>query len=380
MFSDYKHIPKTGYRKRLQSCNVKKILEHQVSFPVGAESDRFTAALASALVIAREYTEETPYWCTSNRRYCTHCSSCGDHLLERHQESFYHCLLTASTLAFGFDYPWDDTVDPHSLPGFTNGWRWDDGFVDTLARFAGFSYLRFDGTSAQEEVRSAMKDFLDTGFPTLLRLENELEWLLIVGYDKDTVYGVDSQLRALPDHWHSMLRDAIVITGNIVPDMSYKELLERIASALSYDGHAALESVIMNVLDHVTSENAMDTAGMLCGINGVPIEARWHAAEAFCGSENLLCNICTNKEVHSRLRAVFFARYIMEDNDETHGIGWKIWNALGVGPETGYAVTPHSAELILQKETQETLKRLFAKLFENDRAVCAEIQACLEQL
>lgn len=71
--------------------------------------------------------------------------------------SVYHCLLTASTLAFGFDYPWDDTVDPHSLPGFSNGWRWDDGFVDALARFAGFSYLRFDGTSAQEEVLSTMK-------------------------------------------------------------------------------------------------------------------------------------------------------------------------------------------------------------------------------
>ncbi len=36
-----------------------KILENQVSFPVGAESDRFTAALASALVIARGYTEES---------------------------------------------------------------------------------------------------------------------------------------------------------------------------------------------------------------------------------------------------------------------------------------------------------------------------------
>ena len=70
----------------------------------------------------------------------------------------------------------------------------------------------------------------------------------------------------------------------------------------------------------------------------------------------------------------------MEGNDETHGIGWKIWSALGVGLETGYAITQQSAALILQKETQETLKRLFAKMFENDRAVCAEIQACLEQL
>lgn len=359
---------------------MKKILEHQVSFPVDAESDSFTATLASALVIARGYTDETPYWCVPNRRYCVHCSPCGDHLSERHQQSVYHCLLTASTLAFGFDYPWDDTVDPHSLPGFSGGWRWDDGFVDALARFAGFSYLRFDGTSAREEVLSAMKHFLDAGFPTLLRLENEMEWVLGVGYDEDTVYGLDSQFHALPDNWHSMLRDAIVITGNIAPKMSYKELLERIASALSYDGHTALESVIMDALDHVTKENATDIAGMMCGINSVPIEARWHAAEAFGGAGNLLCDICTNKEIHRRLSDIFSARYIMDGNDETHGIGWKIWSALGVGPATGYAVTRQSAALILQKETQETLKRLFAKVFENDRAVCAEIRACLEQL
>lgn len=359
---------------------MKKNLEHQVPFPVDAESDNFTAALASALVMARGYTEKTPYWCAQNRRYCIHCSPCGDNLLERHQLSFYHCLLTASTLAFGFDYPWDDTVNPHSLPGFSNGWRWDDGFVDALARFAGFSYLRFGGTSAQEEVLSTMKRSLDTGFPTLLRLENEMAWILAVGYDADTVYGLDSQFHTLPENWHSTLRDAIVITGNTAPDMSCKELLERIAAALSYDEHTALESVIMDVLDHVTAENAMDAAGMMCGITSVPIEARWHAAEAFTGAENLLCNICTNKEIHSRLSDVLFARYTKDGNDETHGIGWKIWGALGVGPETGYSITQQSADLILQKETQETLKRLFAKMFENDRAVCAEIQACLELL
>ena len=359
---------------------MKKILEHQVPFPVGAESDSFTAALASALVIVLGYTDETPYWCASNRRYCIHCSPCGNRLSERHQESIYHCLLTASTLAFGFDYPWDDTVDPHSLPGFQSGWRWDDDFVDVLARFAGFSYLRFDGTSAREEVLSTVKRFLDIGFPTMLRLENEMKWMLAVGYDTDIVYGLDSQFHELSHNWNSVLRDAIVITGRTVPSMSCRELLERMASALSYSGHTGLESEIMNVLDHVTAENAMDTAGMICGINGVPIEARWHAAEGFCGAENLLGGICTDKEIYSRLGNVFFERYIMDGNDETHGIGWKIWGALGVGPQTGYAVTRQSADLILQKETQETLKRLFAKIFENDRVVCAEIQACLKQL
>ena len=374
------HIPQAQNRKRLWSKQMKKILEHQVPFPVGAESDNFTAALASALVIARGYTEETPYWCTTNRRYCVHCSPCGDHPLENHHSSIYHCLLTASTLAFGFDYPWDDSVEPHSLPGFSSGWRWDDSFVDALARFAGFSYLRFNGTSEQDEVLSAMKSSLDAGFPTLLRLENEMEWILAVGYDTDTIYGLDSKFHALPENWYSSLRDAIVITGNTEPDMSYKELLERIAAALSYEEHTALENVIMDVLDHVTAENAMGTAGMICGINGILIEARWHAGEAFAGAENLLCNICTNKEIHSQLSDIFWKRYTKDGNDETHGIGWKIWGAIGVGPKTGYAVTRQSAALILQKGTRETLKCLFAKVFENDRVVCEEVRACLNQL
>lgn len=54
--------------------------------------------------------------------------------------------------------------------------------------------------------------------------------------------------------------------------------------------------------------------------------------------------------------------------------------ALGVGSETGYAITRQSAALILQKETQKTLKYLFAKTFENDCAVCSEIEAYLDQL
>lgn len=359
---------------------MKKILDNQVPFPVDAESDNFTAALASALVIARGYTEETPYWCTQNRRYCIHCSPCGDNLLERHQVSIYHCLLTASTLAFGFDYPSDDTVEPHTLPGFPRGWRWDGGYVDGLARFAGFSYLRFDGPRPGEEAATKIKSSLDAGFPAMLRLGNEMEWVLAVGYDGDTVYVLDKQMHALPDSWQSALRDAIVITGVKEPEMTYRELLERIAAALSYDEHAALEGVIMDVLGHVTEENAMDAAGMLCGIDGVLVEARWHAAEAFIGEGNLLSGICTDKEMHRRLGDVFFERYTKDGNEETHGIGWKIWDVLGVGAETGYNITRKSAELILQERTRETLKGLFAKVFENDRAVCAEVRACLEEM
>lgn len=357
---------------------MKKILEHLVPFPIDAESDSFIAALASALVITRGYTAETPYWCAAKGRFCVHCSPCGDSLLERHQTSVYHCLLTTSTLAFGFDYPWDDTVEPHSLPGFPNGWRWDRDFVDALARFGGFSYTRFDGAGPEERALSSIKSALDAGFPTLLRPEGQLKWTLAVGYDGDRLWGLDSRLHPLPEGWLSALEDAIVITGRTASGMSYRELLERIVRALSYEEHGALEGVIEDMLSHVTPENALETAGALCAINGVPIEARWHAAEAFTGGEKLLWELRPEREIHERLASVLFSRYIQEGQGETHGVGWEIWGALGVGPETGYAVTPRSAELILRRETQERLKCLFGKIFENDRAVCAEIRACLE--
>lgn len=356
---------------------MKRMLQNLVPYPVDAESDNFTAALASALIVARGYTENDPYWCADRRSYCIHCSPCGDNLSERRQLSVYHCLLTASTLAFGFDYPWDDSVEPHTLPGFKPGWRWDDDYLNALARFAGFSYLRFNGESPEKEVLGAIKNSLDIGLPSLLRLKNDIEWILAVGYDGDTLIALDSKIYPLHDSRLSELQDAVVITGNITPEMSYKELLERIVSALSYGVRNELEKEIFDALDNVTPENAMDVAGMMCAINGVTIETRWHAAEAFRGNGNLLCDIFTDKELLGRLGNVFFERYIKENNDETHGLGWKIWSALGVSGETGYNITPQSATLILQKETREKLKTMYSKIFENDREVCKAIREVL---
>ena len=54
----------------------------------------------------------------------------------------YHCLLTATTIAFGFEYPWDDME--HSLPGFRNGWRWDDDYLEYVMGFAGVTWKRLD--------------------------------------------------------------------------------------------------------------------------------------------------------------------------------------------------------------------------------------------
>jgi len=76
---------------------------------------------------------------------------------------------------------------------------------------------------------------------------------------------------------------------------------------------------------------------------------------------------------------LFFKRYIADGNNETHGIGWKIWDTLHVGPDTGYMPTEESFVLIQQPKVQEELKRLYKIVFDNDRAVAEGIRKMLER-
>ncbi len=367
-----------------------KILLNQRQFPIGAESDSFTAAMASALIIALGYKADTPYWCAPNGRYCTHCAPCGDDWLSRHQESVYHCLLTAFGFAFGFEYPWDDTAS-HSLPDIRDGWRWDDDYIDFIMRFAGVTWKRLSRTDGKEKILSAILEAIDCGFPTLVRFGKPLDWQLITGYDGNMLLGLDSfghtlksfdvQYRAddlfAMEKWYDTAIDVIVLSGRCERKITYREILEKIESALSYCGHDAVEQMIEAALDHVTRESAMDTAHMIANINSVLIEARYHAAEAFVSPYNLLNNLCENQALWHRLSDLLFQKYIADDHDETHGIGWKIWEAIGVSPQTGYLPTQASVDMILKAETRIILKQLFHTVFENDRAVLKGIQNLL---
>lgn len=81
-----------------------------------------------------------------------------------------------------------------------------------------------------------------------------------------------------------------------------------------------------------------------------------------------MMRLTDNKAVKEKLGGVFF-RYIADNHDETHGVCWKIWGLLGVGPETGYGLPQKAGERVMDRKTQAELKRLFALVFENDRAV-----------
>ncbi len=369
-------------------------------FPHDAESDGFIAALSSAVCAAKKYTDDTPYWCTPKGCYCQKCGGCTGQSLGKTQSSVYHCLLTASGLAFGFDYPEDDSVGAHSIPNIPVGWRWDDGFLADIMGFAGLSFIRCKSKTVAE-IREIVKNSIDSGYPAMAAnhsvYPDEMAWVscwkIICGYTDDGIT-VMNYGGGISDETDGAYEDIIVITGeadranNADCKQTYFDILKRIHAVLSDPSHDALENEIMSDLSNVTPENAVMLSYKLMGINGVPIEARWHAAEAFTSKDNLLYSLVDSssadpsesnklKAAAEKLAELFFKRYSAEGNNETHGIGWKIWACLNVGPQTGYLPTEKSFQLIQQPDVQNELKRLYKIVFDNDRAVANGITEIL---
>lgn len=363
---------------------MKKIPIHP--FPAGAESNGFIAALSSALLPCLGITAETPYWCSPNGKFCTNCGECSGSKLTKHQEMLYHILLTVSGLAFTFDYPEDDDVGFLTTPDTPIGWRWNEPFVKNIMDFVGLSYMRFTKQSVLEML-DILRKSMDAGYPTLCADTRDISgngawshcWNVAFGYTDDSIHIMHhgSEIASETDTAYS---DWIVITGKTQQKQTYRDVLTRIYTILTDPSHDVLEQEINSDLLNVTEENAVGLAYKMMGINSVPIETRWHAAEAFCSSDNLLSSLTDDTAVKQKLSALFFDRYIANDNNETHGICWKIWGLLHVGPETDYMPTEESFALIQKPEVQEEMRRLWKIVFENDRRIADGIHEVLKRL
>jgi len=267
-----------------------------VPFPSGAESNGFFAALSSALMPCLGITAETPFWCSPNGCYCRHCQNNCD-IWHRHQEMLYHVLLTASGTAFTFDYPEDDEVDYHTLPDTPIGWRWDEPFVANIMDFAGLSYERYKDRSIPE-IQNTLRKAIENGYPVLCADTRDISenfawtrcWNVVCGYAENGMFVMHhgGEIVMETDSFYS---DWIVITGKTERKQTYRDILERIHTILTAPSHDALAKDIESILSRVTPENAVFTACVMMGINGVPIETRWHAAEAFVSEDNLLSSL-----------------------------------------------------------------------------------------
>lgn len=356
-----------------------------VNYPFDAQNDSFFCAISSALLPVLGYREETPYWCAQQGKHCVHCGGCHKTVLQNHGLMLYHCLLTATGTAFCFDYPEDDEVSGHTLPGVDKGWRWDDGFIGYIMNLCGCAWRRPDPAEDRERILEDIKASIDRGFPVPVRLGGrflfgpDTAWSVVTGYDGDSLRGIDSYQHYLSgfarydgdefilEDWHSSYRDGIIITGTKAPAVSFGDVLARMIQTLSNPAREGFRREVFGLIDDAGAENAQFHASVLCMMAGVPVEARWHAAEAFCSRDNLLYRLHNDAAMGERLSRLFFTRYIQADNDETHGICWKIWSLLDCGPQTGYRAGPEGGRNLLGNRAE--LRRLWQTVFDNDLAV-----------
>ena len=356
-----------------------------VPFPNGAESNGFFAALSSSLMPCLGITPDTPFWCSPKGSWCKHCQKNCD-LWQRHQEMLYHTLLTVSGTAFTFDYPEDDDVGFHTMPNISIGWRWDEPFIANLMDFVGLSYERHMDKSVSD-MRELLLKSIDNGYTALCADTRNISenatwtrcWNVICGYTDEGILVMHHGGKITTES-DTMFSDWIVITGKAKREQTYRDVLKQIYAVLTDPSHDALEQEIYCDLANVNEENVIGLAYKMMGINGVPIETRWHSAEAFCSASNLLSSLTENTAVKHKLADVFFDRYIANDNNETHGICWQIWSLLHVGPETGYMPIEDSFTLLQKPEVQKKMKQLWKIVFDNDRAVAAEIARSLDEL
>lgn len=376
-----------------------KVLENAIQYPFDAQFNSFFNAISTALLPVLGLTADTPFYCSCKNCWCIQCGECGKEPLQKHHLMLYHALLTATGVAFCFDYPEDDDVSFHSMPGAKIGWRWPDEFVTYIMDLCGCTYARMRRENGREIILRKIQSSIDQGYPVAVRFNGDsgpfgpgTAWCVITGYDEDTLIGLDSHFHYLSEFaqyendlfkladWESRFLDAIVITGRKAPAISFRDVLTRIADTLSHPSHQAFQSQVFTLIDNAGADNAQLFANILCSMAGVPIEARWHAAEAMSSVDNVLMNLTDDVELKSRLGELLFSRYLRDNSDETHGVCWKIWGLLDCGPKTGYSAGANASEQLRKPETKTELNRLWKLVFDNDEAVLQGIHKILSSV
>jgi hypothetical protein len=363
-----------------------KTIPNMVPFPTDVESNPFFGALASVLLPALDYSNETPYFCGRKGTYCVECGQCGDKTtLQKHHLQLYHVYQTVTGVGLGWYWPEDPEEAYQVISGGGSRWDWPDEFLGFIMGVAGLRWQRLHRGDS-ESLFSAFTASIDAGYPVLTKLGTGPDWHVVSGYGvENRLYGLDSHLHwndrvkpaVKPDgytddglfilsDWYDPFVSAIVITGRCAPSVTLRDMLTRMVESLEHPAHRLLEPEMIRRIDGITADNALETARWLNDLVSFPIEARWHVADC---TDSTLPNMTDVEEVRRSLLGIT-AQYVFDnDLDATHGTCWKIWAQLGVGPDTGYAVCPHSAELVLKPETRTELKRLFSIVFENDRLV-----------
>ncbi|MCL2512318.1 MAG: hypothetical protein FWF08_00330 [Oscillospiraceae bacterium] len=361
---------------------MKKQIPNIIPFPFDAQSSPFFCALATTLIPVLGYTEETPYFCPPKGSDCVGCGDCKKSTLQKHHLQLYHDYQTFTGVSFGWAWPELDS-DYHTIENAGARWRWPDEFIGFIMGHAGLAWRRLSKDAGQDSIYQAITASVDAGFPVIMKLGAGQDWHVVTGYEDDILYALcykKDKPFTMPN-WFNIFEDAIIITGRSEPSVTLPDILRRITAVLEHPAHAKLEKEVNRRIDQMTKDNMTATAEWLNGIASFPIEARWHAAETFTSGENAVNGILRmtdNKAVKELFGRIFFS-YIADNNDETHGILWKVWGLLGVGPKTHYSLPGKRKviKLLSRHDTGNELKRLFAIVFHNDREVLKFLREAL---
>ncbi|MCL2664349.1 MAG: SGNH/GDSL hydrolase family protein [Defluviitaleaceae bacterium] len=358
------------------------VLKNTVRFPHDAESGAFFGALATVLLPALGYTEETPYFCGQKDSFCFNCENgCKATAMQKNHLQLYHNCLTYTGAAFGYAWPESDS-DYCPIPGRGKSWFYPDDFFDFIFGYAGLSWTRLNKEQKKEEAFADLKRSIDSGMPALMKFGAGSDWHVMVGYGDDmTIYAIDHKplmkpkfytedgLAAITD-WLGQLTAAIIITGGAKRTVGFNAILTQMILSLHKTCTSPLEKEVNAKLDGVNEKNAAQTAKFLADTVGFAIEARWHAAEAMTPFMKMTDSEAVREQLMQVLRNYIFD----SDCEATHGTCWKIWRCLGISAETGYALPNGSEGNLHDEKNRGELKKLFAAVFENDRVVIKHLR------
>lgn len=346
-----------------------KSIENLVSFPVNAQRNSFFGALSSILLYRNAYTEDTPFFCGKHQRNCIRCGSCGNEpFIHKHHLQIYQYLITIT----GCAYFWIDKEIGNSY----NKQYITDEFSETaldrlsLALYAsGYHYESMDKNTEANVLFDKIKQSIQEKKPALIKLGLGDVWAVITGYNDDKKFPYLMKFRHSPQlnkDWYNKLSNIVFITDKYDSAISLSESLNHMIHHLNTSSRNKLEQKIYQKLE--TEQDGKKLGKWLNQLNGLVIETRWHASECY---RNTLVPMFDNNE---------YKKFLLEASDlhlHFHDQAWKIWELLGVSPQTHYCVPRNINELLDKSSIRTELTSLFQELFAIDRQVFHLLKECL---
>lgn len=316
------------------------------------------------------YTEDTPLFCGKYQRSCVRCGGCGDEpFINRHHLRIYQYLITITGCAyFWIDREIGSSYDKQYLA---------DEFSETapdrlsLALYAsGYHYASMNRNTAADVLFDRIKQSIEEKQPVLIKLGLGDLWAVITGYNDDNNLPYLMKSRHSPrlnKDWYTKLSKMVFITDRYDSAISLSESLDHMIRQLNTGSRDKLEQKIYQKLE--TQPDGKKLGKWLNQMNGLAIESRWHASECY---RNTLAPMFDNDDDKNKL---------LEAADlhlHFHDQAWKIWDLLGVSPQTNYCLPDNIHALLDRSSARAALRSLFQELFAIDRQVSHILQECLE--